>query len=213
MSKSAETSQDPAKQVNPLKPALEQLNPPNFAEQHQSSSSLMEASCESEILELELNSKLDNSRLEIDASSADISVGLVSVSDDQSKCEESKVDSTVVEGEQDSSIKFDVKNLAEEEANPISALAQGNTICHGLLIIYANPSNFKVSQSGCFSLQVQEGLKYNWDPNIEHSKSIVVSIGTFSLYFGHFSLFPFQYRQTQCFEKYCLVLSKFTDVF
>ena len=134
MSKSAETSQDPAKQVNPLKPALEQLNPPNFAEQHQSSSSLMEASCESEILELELNSKLENSRLEIDdASSADISVGLVSVSDDQSKCEESKVDTTLVEGEQDS--KFDVKNLVEEETNPICTLAQGNTICHDLLFV------------------------------------------------------------------------------
>ena len=135
LSKSAETSQDPAKQVNPLKPAFEQLNPPNFVEQHQSSSSLMEASCESEILELELNSKLDNSRLEIDASSADISVGLVSVSDDQSKCEESKVDTTVVEGEQDSSIKFDVKNFVEEEANQISTLAQGKKICHDLLFV------------------------------------------------------------------------------
>ena len=96
----------------------------------------MEASCESEILELELNSKLENSRLEIDdASSADISVGLVSVSDDQSKCEESKVDTTVVEGEQDSSIKFDVKNLVEEEANQISTLAQGKKICHDLLFV------------------------------------------------------------------------------
>ena len=134
LSKSAETSQDPAKQVNPLKPAFEQLNPPNFVEQ--SSSSLMEASCESEILELELNSKLENSRLEIDdASSADISVGLVSVSDDQSKCEESKVDTTVVEGEQDSSIKFDVKNFVEEEANQISTLAQGKKICHDLLFV------------------------------------------------------------------------------
>ena len=93
----------------------------------------MEASCESEILELELNSKLDNSRLEIDASSADISVGLVSASDDQSKCEESEVDTTVVEGEQDS--KFDLKNLVEEEANPISTLAQGNKICHDLLSV------------------------------------------------------------------------------
>ena len=95
----------------------------------------MEASCESEILELELNSKLENSRLEIDASSADISVGLVSVSDDQSKCEESKVDTTVVEGEQDSSIKFDVKNFVEEEANQISTLAQGKKICHDLLFV------------------------------------------------------------------------------
>ena len=94
----------------------------------------MEASCESEILELELNSKLENSRLEIDdASSADISVGLVSVSDDQSKCEESEVDTTVVDGEQDS--KFDLKNLVEEEANPISTLAQGNKICHDLLSV------------------------------------------------------------------------------
>ena len=93
----------------------------------------MEASCESEILELELNSKLENSRLEIDASSADISVCLVSVSDDQSKCENSKVDTTVVEGELDS--KFDAKNVVEEEANPINILAQGNKICHDLLIV------------------------------------------------------------------------------
>ena len=118
---SAPTGQAQAKQVNPL----QQLNPTNAEQSQQSSSSLMEASCESEVLELELNSKLENSRLDIDNSSPDVSVSLVSASDDPSKCEQSRVDTSPVEV--NSTIKFEVKNIVEEdEANTISTSAQGN---------------------------------------------------------------------------------------
>ena len=77
LSKSAETSQDVPEPVNPPKSAQtlelqdthfqeqQQQQPPPPPQQHHSYSSLMEASCESEILELELNKMETNAKLEI----------------------------------------------------------------------------------------------------------------------------------------------------